>query len=285
MVDIKNVFGALGDNMQTVVWKYYGDGDTVLATYGTKFAADNWIHSRKGIQLGLTDSLRFKLPEGTDGTGKWEITIYALGYSDTTYTVTMSKDNVAEKVELMTDEQKATLTGLANKAKTYLEKNDTKYPSDVTQATLEEHYKKANTLVSKTDASEAEAAELIKELTGYLEKMDEANKSSTPTTETKHITGTISPAEDNNIEDAYDFSFDIKLQGGTIIEIFNDTTKAGDNEKYWKWATTEGHNGITGLFTSLLNKTASEIDGVDAVSKATVSSKAIKAAVKDALSK
>ena len=285
MVDIKNVFGALGDNMQTVVWKYYGDGDTVLATYGTKFAADNWIHSRKGIQLGLTDSLRFQLPEGTDGTGKWTITIYALGYSDTTYTVTMTKDNVAEKVELMTDEQKATLTGLANKAKTYLEKNDTKYPSDVTQATLEEHYKKANTLVSKTDASEAEAAELIKELTGYLEKMDEANKSSTPTTETKHITGTISPAEDNNIEDAYDFSFDIKLQGGTIIEIFNDTTKAGGNEKYWKWATAEGHNGITGLFTSLLNKTASEIDGVDAVSKATVSSKAIKAAVKNALSK
>ena len=132
MVDIKNAFGALGDNMQTVVWKYYGDGDTVLATYGTKFAADNWIHSRKGIQLGLTDSLRFQLPEGTDGTGKWTITIYALGYSDTTYTVTMTKDNVAEKVVLMTDEQKAKLEELAAKANAYLNDANTKYPSDVT---------------------------------------------------------------------------------------------------------------------------------------------------------
>lgn len=287
MVDIKNVFGALGDNMQTVVWKYYGDGDTVLATYGTKFAADNWIHSRKGIQLGLTDSLRFQLPEGTDGTGKWTITIYALGYSDTTYTVTMTKDNVAEKVVLMTDEQKAKLQELANKAQTYLENNDTKYPSDVTKATLEEHYKKANTLVSKTDASEAEAAELIKELTGYLDKMDEANKSSTPPTETKHITGTISPeddAEDRNINEGYNFSFDVTLQDGTIINISNDTTVAGGNEKYWKRATTEGHKGITGLFTSLLNKTASEIGNVDAVTGATVSSNAIKTAVKNALS-
>lgn len=286
--DTKNAFGALGDNMQTVVWKYYGDGDTVLATYGTKFAADNWIHSRKGIQLGLTDSLRFQLPEGTDGTGKWTITIYALGYSDTTYTVTMTKDNVAEKVVLMTDEQKAKLQELANKAQTYLENNDTKYPSDVTKATLEEHYKKANTLVSKTDASEAEAAELIKELTGYLEKMDEANKSSTPPTETKHITGTISPDDDDeeNIKESYNFSFDVKLQDGTIIEIFNDTTNAGGNDTYWEKATTKGipKKDVKGLFETLIGKTASDIDSVDAVSGATVSSNAIKTAIKKSLS-
>ena len=103
--------------MQTVVWKYYGNGDTVLATYGTKFAADNWMHKSMGIQLGLTDSKRFKLPEGTDGTGKWTITIYALGYSDSTFTVNMTADNVAEaeKVVLMTDEQKAKLTELKTK--------------------------------------------------------------------------------------------------------------------------------------------------------------------------
>ena len=289
MVDIKNVFGALGDNMQTVVWKYYGDGDTVLATYGTKFAADNWIHSRKGIQLGLTDSLRFQLPEGTDGTGKWTITIYALGYRDTTYTVTMTKDNVAEKVVLMTDEQKAKLEELAAKANAYLNDANTKYPSDVTRELLKEHADKAAKQAAASDTAKTEAAELITELTGYLEKMDEANKSSTPTTETKHITGTISPeddAEDGNITESYNFSFDVKLQDGTIIEIFNDTTNAGGNDIYWKRATTAGvpKKGIKGLFETLIGKSASDIGTVDAVSTATVSSNAIINAVKNALS-
>lgn len=46
---------------------------TALATYGTKFAADNWMHKVNGIQLGLTDSLRCTLPAGTDGTGFWTL--------------------------------------------------------------------------------------------------------------------------------------------------------------------------------------------------------------------
>lgn len=282
-------YGDLGSHMQTVVWKYYGNGEDVLATYGTKFAADDWMHKFMGIQLGLTDSLRFKLPEGKDGTGKWTITVYALGYRDTTYTVNVTAENLPKKVEPMTKEQKTKLTELANKAKTYIENNDTKYPTDVTKATLEEHYEEANALVSKTDASEAEAAGLIKELSGYLDKMDEANKSSTPPTETKHITGTISPeddAEDGNITESYNFSFDVKLQDGTIIEIFNDTTNAGGNDIYWKRATTVGlpSKGIKGLFETLIGKSASDIGTVDAVSKATVSSNAIINAVKNALS-
>ena len=83
--------------MQTVVWKYYGDGDTTgtpLATYGTKFAADNWMHKSNGIQLGLTNSLRCTLPEGSDGSGKWTLTIYALGYADTTIEVDIAKDDI-----------------------------------------------------------------------------------------------------------------------------------------------------------------------------------------------
>ena len=36
-----------------------------------------------GIQMGLSDSARCQLPEGTDGTGYWTITIRALGYADT----------------------------------------------------------------------------------------------------------------------------------------------------------------------------------------------------------
>lgn len=56
-VDIGGDYGDLGAHMYAVRWDYYGDQDTVLASYGTKFAADNWMHKSMGIQLGLTKSL------------------------------------------------------------------------------------------------------------------------------------------------------------------------------------------------------------------------------------
>ena len=96
-VDLTGDYGDLGSNMQTVTWKYYGDDSTyqdVKATYGTKFAADNWMHKSIGIQLGLTDSLRCQLPEGTDGTGYWTVTIGALGYEDVTYQFQTTSDNI-----------------------------------------------------------------------------------------------------------------------------------------------------------------------------------------------
>lgn len=86
-VDIEGDYGDLGAHMYAVRWDYYGDGDTVLATYGTKFAADNWMHKSMGIQLGLTQSDRCQLPEGTDGYGRWDVTVYATGYQDFTFTV------------------------------------------------------------------------------------------------------------------------------------------------------------------------------------------------------
>ena len=97
-VDITDDYGELGAAMQTVEWKYYGDAKdttgTPLATYGTKFAADDWMHSKMGIQLGLTQSDRFTLPEGTNGAGLWTVTIYALGYEDTTLTVNVTADDI-----------------------------------------------------------------------------------------------------------------------------------------------------------------------------------------------
>lgn len=86
-VDINGDYGDLGAHMYAVRWDYYGNGDTVLATYGTKFAADNWMHKSMGIQLGLTKSDRCQLPEGTDGYGRWDVTVYATGYQDFTFTV------------------------------------------------------------------------------------------------------------------------------------------------------------------------------------------------------
>ena len=89
-------YGALGAKMYAVKWDYYGNGNKVLASYGTKFAADNWMHKAMGIQLGLTDSLRCKLPEGTDGTGYWTITLTALGYNDVTYKFQATDENIVK---------------------------------------------------------------------------------------------------------------------------------------------------------------------------------------------
>ena len=98
-VDFNGDYGDLGANMQAVKWTYYGNDATYTnakASYGTKFAADNWMHKSLGIQLGLTDSIRCQLPAGTNGTGYWSLTIYALGYEDYTYTFQVGAENIAQ---------------------------------------------------------------------------------------------------------------------------------------------------------------------------------------------
>ena len=93
-VDLNGNYGGLGAAMQAVKWDYYGNGNTVLATYGTKFAADHWMHKMMGIQLGLTHSVRCQLPAGTDGTGHWKLTVYALGYQDYTFEFDATATNI-----------------------------------------------------------------------------------------------------------------------------------------------------------------------------------------------
>lgn len=93
-VDLNGNYGGLGAAMQAVKWDYYGNGNTVLATYGTKFAADNWMHKAMGIQLGLTHSVRCQLPAGTDGTGHWKLTVYAMGYQDYTFEFDATATNI-----------------------------------------------------------------------------------------------------------------------------------------------------------------------------------------------
>lgn len=63
---------------------------------------------------------------------------------------------------------------------------------------------------------------------------------------------------------------------GKITAVRDNGTEAGSNSSYWQNA--------TGIFASLAGKGADEIDGVDAVTGATLSSNAIKEAVKNALS-
>ena len=98
-VDLTGNYGDLGAHMQSVEWAYYGNDSTYtnrLANYGTKFAADNWMHKMMGIQLGLTESGRCKLTEGTDGTGYWILTVHALGYQDYVVKFQATAENIAK---------------------------------------------------------------------------------------------------------------------------------------------------------------------------------------------
>ena len=162
-VDLNGNYGDLGANMQAVRWDYYGDDSTYtkcLASYGTKFAADNWMHKVMGIQLGLTKSARCKLPGGTDGTGYWKLTVYALGYNDYTYSFQATKENIVNPTMEPTD-----FTSL----KTEVEAAKALAEKDYTIATWKSfagELQEAEDILAKTDASQAEVNEALEHLQG-----------------------------------------------------------------------------------------------------------------------
>ncbi len=171
-VDLNGNYGDLGANMQSVTWTYYGDDATytnALASYGTKFAADNWMHKSMGIQLGLTKSERCQLPEGTNGTGYWKLTVHALGYNDYTYTFHATDDNIVGAKEPVTDATKAKLQELYDKAAS-LDKS--KYTEDSwTASSIETETAETKDLLAKKNLGEAEAAEQITHLQGALDAL------------------------------------------------------------------------------------------------------------------
>lgn len=171
-VDFTQGFGDLGANMQAVTWTYYGDDATrsnALATFGTKFAADNWMHKSAGIQLGLTDSLRCKLPAGTNGTGYWTVTVHALGYADASWDFQATDDNIVGAKVPVTEATKAKLQDLYNKA-SVLDKS--KYTEDSwTASSIEIETAETKDLLAKKNLSESEAAEQITHLQGALDAL------------------------------------------------------------------------------------------------------------------
>ena len=154
-------YGDLGANMQAVRWDYCGDdatGTKVLRSFGTKFAADNWMHKAMGIQLGLTDSLRCQLPEGTDGTGYWRLTVYALGYADYSFVVQATDANIVKPAEDPADT--TTLTKEVETAKALAENDYTKESWTAMQTELQE----AEELLAREDATQAEVDEALEHL-------------------------------------------------------------------------------------------------------------------------
>ncbi len=274
-VDLNGDYGALGSAMQTVQWTYYGNDSeykTPVATYGTKFAADNWMHRSMGIQLGLTDSIRCQLPEGTDGTGYWSLTVYGLGTSDYTTQFQVTAENLPSTVAGITDEQKTELTNLIATAQELSAKN----PSN--KAALDEHIAEAQAMLNNADATEPEAAELIADLQGFIKAaQDELDKQPESKTVTKTVQ--VDPGEKNEDFTAYDLIVDVTVKDGKIEAISLNSANDYDNDKSNKKYSEKAVNGL-----ALTGKTAAEVDGVDIVSGATCSSKAIKEAAKAALS-
>lgn len=163
-------YGALGSKMYAVRWDYYGNGDTVLASYGTKFAADNWMHKAMGIQLSLTDSYRCQLPSGTDGTGKWKLTVYAMGYADTVFEVTATNANIVKPATEEADT--TTLKAAVEKASALKEADYTADSWKAMQLELEE----AKDLLAKEKPTQAEVDEATTHLNAAVEALVKADK-------------------------------------------------------------------------------------------------------------
>ena len=168
-------YGALGAKMYAVRWDYYGKGDTVLASYGTKFAADNWMHKAMGIQLGLTDSYRCQLPKGTDGTGKWKLTVYAMGYADTTFEITATEANIVKPEAGVADT--TALKAAVERASALKEADYTADSWKAMQLELDE----AKELLAKENPTQAEVDEATTHLNAAVQALVKAEVKDTLT--------------------------------------------------------------------------------------------------------
>lgn len=163
-------YGALGAKMQAVKWTYYGKDSTrktAIANFGTKFAADNWMHKSMGIQLGLTDSYRAALPGGTDGTGYWSLTVYALGFEDETVDFEVTEDNIVDTVNISENADTTKLSDLVKKAKSLKESDYTadswkNFAGELEEA--EEELAKTNHYQAMVDEAYNHLSEAIKAL-------------------------------------------------------------------------------------------------------------------------
>lgn len=169
-VDFNGNYGDLGANMQAVKWTYYGNDSTrtkALATYGTKFASDNWMHRLNGIQLGLTDSLRCSLPSGCDGTGYWSVTIYALGYEDYTYNFEATASNIVKSQVSAGETSKKALSEKIAEA----DKLKKELYTDKTWSDMQTELNEAKDALAKTDLKQSEAEEALSHLTAAVNNL------------------------------------------------------------------------------------------------------------------
>lgn len=177
-VDLDGNYGDLGANMQAVEWTYYGSDSSrtnAVATYGTKFASDNWMHKSMGIQLALTESERCQLPTGTDGTGYWKLTVYALGYEDYTYEFEVGADNLALEEKEASAEDLAALQAKVTEAEGLTESD---YTAD-SWSNLQTELQESKDLLAKEKPLEAEVKEQTTHLTEAINNLVKAETKET----------------------------------------------------------------------------------------------------------
>lgn len=177
-VDLDGNYGDLGANMQAVEWTYYGSDSSrtnAVATYGTKFASDNWMHKSMGIQLALTESERCQLPAETDGTGYWKLTVYALGYEDYTYEFEVGADNLALEEKEASAEDLAALQAKVTEAEGLTESD---YTAD-SWSNLQTELQESKDLLAKEKPLEAEVKEQTTHLTEAINNLVKAETKET----------------------------------------------------------------------------------------------------------
>ena len=265
-VDLTGNYGDLGANMQAVTWTYYGNDSTysnVKATYGTKFAADNWMHKTKGIQLALTKSLRCTLPEGTDGTGYWTITIAALGYKDVTYQFQATDANIVKdkEEEVSTDELKKAIEAAkaltesdytadswaAMQAELQEAKDELKDPK--TQATVDEATHHLNAAIEALVKAQKETYVLMNIPYDEFYKADVNNDvkvdAFTSATKNKVRTGSLAGGSyhvDASGDEITGVTFPVKVPAGTDLSKYTQIT---DDSKVSITVTNRGQESTT----------------------------------------
>ena len=265
-VDLTGNYGDLGANMQAVTWTYYGNDSTysnVKATYGTKFAADNWMHKIKGIQLALTKSLRCTLPEGTDGTGYWTITIAALGYKDVTYQFQATDANIVKdsEEEISTDELKKAIEAAealtesdytadswaAMQAELQEAKDELKDPK--TQATVDEATHHLNAAIEALVKAQKETYVLMNIPYDQFYKADVNNDvkvdAFTSATKNKVRTGSLAGGSyhvDASGDEITGVTFPVKVPAGTDLSKYTQIT---DDSKVSITVTNRGQESTT----------------------------------------
>ena len=265
-VDLTGNYGDLGANMQAVTWTYYGNDSTysnVKATYGTKFAADNRMHKTKGIQLALTKSLRCTLPEGTDGTGYWTITIAALGYKDVTYQFQATDANIVKdsEEEISTDELKKAIEAAealtesdytadswaAMQAELQEAKDELKDPK--TQATVDEATHHLNAAIEALVKAQKETYVLMNIPYDQFYKADVNNDvkvdAFTSATKNKVRTGSLAGGSyhvDASGDEITGVTFPVKVPAGTDLSKYTQIT---DDSKVSITVTNRGQESTT----------------------------------------
>ena len=193
--------------------------------------------------------------------------------------MTISSSNYADITVTfpMTDAQRTQLTELKEQAGALL----TDYNEDTASSALKllkSHYDEAVALLENEAATSDHATELISELPGLIQAVQE-EQAGNATTKT-------GSALVNNFNYTAQVIVTYDPSTGKITNVQDNSTDPGTNSSFW--------NSATAMFAKFLNKTKDEVSAMnttdpkvetfDGVSGATYSSDAIRRAVVDALS-